>query len=310
MALRIEGADVSCDATSCDVPLGGDFTVAIETAGPPSEGYIAVQTNLYYGGLIYNATASGEDENVWPDNNLPVRFPSEPDAEARAAAHGGLTSIASPFTVSTFAGDLVVLSMSCTSENQTYTIALLAHEAGTNPLGSTYSLEDQTTVSVQVQSRMLLDPNNQGEVQELPVADAINVNCGAGGDGPDILTPLPPGNGNGPPPPPGEETLPPPEATEAAEATAESLATAAVEATAAAATSVALGTPPADGSTTLGGTPTDGDDVLGFLDDDDGDSNTVLWIIIAIVVIAVLAVAGVLGWRYWQARQEQSDSAE
>ena len=314
MALAIEGAGVSCDAATCDVPLGGDFTLAIRTDGPPSEGYIAHQTLLYYGGLIYNATETPEDENGWPDFVLFVRSPQEPTAEDRSAAHGAMSSLTPPFTVSTFEGDLVVLSMSCTSEDETFTVALLAFEPG-NPLGSTYSIdENQTTTPLNIQSRMLLDPINQGEVVEVPVADSISVNCGDGGPGGEIIPTVPPGNGNGPPP--AGATLPPPEATEAAVATEEFLASVALAAEAAAtseaaATNEALGTPPAgELTTTLGGTPTatDGGDTDG--EDDDGDSNTVLWIIIAIIVIAALAVAGVLGWRYWQARQDQSEPPE
>ena len=178
MALAIEGDGVSCDAATCYVPLEGDLTVAIQTDGPPAAGYIAVQTHLFYGGLIYNVTESLEDENAWPDNALPVRFPSVPRAEGRSVAHGGLTSITTPFIISTFEGDLVRLSMSCTSEEETFLVALLAYDAAVNPLGSTYSLEDQTTVPVEVQSVMSLDPNGQGEVQELPVGDVIDVSCG------------------------------------------------------------------------------------------------------------------------------------
>ena len=184
MALAIEGAGVSCDADAgtCDVPLGGDFTLAIQTDGLPSGGYIAVQTNLYYGGLIYNPTESAEDENVWPDNRLPVRARGAPSAEDRAVAHGGLTSLTQPFTASTFEGDLVLLSMNCTSENETFTVALIAYEVGTSPLGSSYSTDDQMTAPVNIQSVMSLDPINQGDVVEVPVADYINVSCGGGGD--------------------------------------------------------------------------------------------------------------------------------
>ena len=178
MALAIEGNGVSCEAATCYVPLDGDFTVAIQTDGPPAAGYIAVQTNLFYGGLVYNVTESLDDENVWPDNRLPVRFPAEPSAEGRSVAHGGLTSVTSPFIISTFEGDLVRLSMTCSSEEETFLVALLAYDKVANPLGSTYSLEDQTTVPVEVQSVMSLDPNDQGEVQELPVGDVIDVSCG------------------------------------------------------------------------------------------------------------------------------------
>ena len=91
MALNLAGDEVSCDApsepTSCSVPPGSTFTLSVDVIQPPEPGYVALQTDLYYGGLLYQPQ-SVEDEFVWPDGALPLRAPADPFGIEGLVSHG------------------------------------------------------------------------------------------------------------------------------------------------------------------------------------------------------------------------------
>lgn len=179
MALNAGGDGVSCDASSapdeCTVPLGGRFTVATELSGPPAEGYIGFQSQIYFGDLTWNA-ASSDAENVWPDNQLPVRSPAAPQFGTKAVAHGGLTGVTPPFTVSHFAGALAEITLTCSSSPGSHEVLLVAL-SDTTALGTSYTLLDTTAVSPPVIDERELDLDNNGVVEVAPIADILTINC-------------------------------------------------------------------------------------------------------------------------------------
>ena len=299
MALRVEGAGVSCDDEGCTVPLNGDFTLSVLTDGIPAGGYLAIQTHLYFGGLVYLPSDSEADENVWPDNSLPLRD----NSVDQYLSHGGLTSLTPPFALSTFEGALVELAMRCVGDDATVRLALLSYDVPANPLGSSYSLEENLlTVSATVIGEMELDPLGSGELRLVDVSAVLPVTCGAGGAiaDPPLLTVAPTLEPTGMPEPP--------ELTATAESQVAAVETVAAATAEAVATFIELGTPAAffvtgEDEPTLG---EDGDENGVEVGDDDGGGNTGLWIVIGVVVAVALVGAGVVGWRYYQQRQNGS----
>jgi uncharacterized repeat protein (TIGR01451 family) len=105
------------------VPGGGSFTLAIEAVGIPGGGYIGAQTFVVFGpDLSYNIAGAAPDEFVWPDcQDLTVvraQFTSE------AVNHGCLSGLINP-PVSTFIGNLVELSFTCSTASSSTEIELL-----------------------------------------------------------------------------------------------------------------------------------------------------------------------------------------
>jgi len=95
---------------------------------------------------------------------LEVRFDFE---TGTAVAHGGTAGLVPPLPTSTFKGDVVVISMTCTAGNSSNTITLVP-SGPTEPLGS--GIGDPIT----------------------PTSDSITINCGTGGAAP-TPTNTPPG---------------------------------------------------------------------------------------------------------------------
>jgi hypothetical protein len=193
MALNARGDGVTCDSAEpqkCTVPLGGNFTLAVEFLEPPAEGYIAVSTQLSLGGLTY-LPGSVEAENVWPDNQLPVRAPTPP---GQIVAHGGLTGLTAPFPVSRHEGSIVELTLQCSPDPDTFTADLITL-SGDSPLGASYALPSQETIPAKESGSIELDLNEDGTPEPVPTADSLDINCE---DVPPTPTPGP-GDGDGTP---------------------------------------------------------------------------------------------------------------
>ena len=87
MSLTIKEPAAACDdpfkPTKCNVPLGSPFVLSVQVNSLPVDGtgaevgYVGMQTMIVYGGLVYKPVAI-DDEIVWPDSFLPIRFPPGP----------------------------------------------------------------------------------------------------------------------------------------------------------------------------------------------------------------------------------------
>jgi len=284
-ALNASGAGVTCDApsepTECNAGLGAAFTLSLEVLDPPAAGYIALQTLLYLDGLPWTP-ASVEEENVWPDNQLPIRSPQSPDTGTVAVGHGGLTGLTEPFPLSHYEGSVVDLRVSCSTSPQTFDPAIIAENPAVSPIGTTLALQVDSMVPAPTIGTADLDLNQEGLTREVPVSRILTIKCGGQSapesDGvpgfdegafpdqaPATLTPV------GGTRPPGEPTAP-----------------AGDDETAAA----------TDGNRT---TRTPGPDVTA---NDDGDDGGVPWAIIGVVIGAV-AVAAAGGAYLWYLRRSR-----
>jgi hypothetical protein len=297
MALEVSGQGVECSGNTCEVPVGTQFTLQIVTAPPPPQGWIGVQTYLYNQGQLPYNFRTAEEENVWDGNVLELRSPQEPNGQDLLIAHGGVTSLTPPFTVTDYEGPLVDLRFTCAG-NSTSSMALLTY-AVENPLGSTYSVEqDAQTATPPSIGTIHIDANGDTTTEDVGYTDLVNIRCGTGDGGPGPIDPGPDGP-NGPDgqdgtPAPGDPTAAPsgPEATQTAIAAAADDTPSPDEATATA-ESIATATALAEAGEGDG----DGDD------DDNGGFPVWAWVVIGLAVVGVLGAGGYLGWRYWQSRQ-------
>ena len=190
MSLAITAPAVPCTdpPTTCAVPAGSAFRLAVVLDSAPPEGYIAIQTYVFYGGLTYNRAATPADEIVWPASALPVWYPPDDADSFGYIVHGSLSTVAQPFPVSNHAGRLVEFELSCPPEPGRFKLSLLAYEPFLdfgepgNPLGAAISLPDQTTVSPVKTGRSDLDLNLDGSIDPhseagRPIAATLEVRC-------------------------------------------------------------------------------------------------------------------------------------
>lgn len=160
------------------MPAGSQFGLSIILKGVPAEGYIAFQSQLYIGGLLYHPADSVETEVTWPDAILPLRSNSGP-----SVAHGGLSSLIAPFPASRYEGTMVELSMSCPAQPETFELALIGFAKGSSPLGSAIVLGHPhhirgDTVSIITGERADIDLYGFGEPEtDLPIAVTLRIDC-------------------------------------------------------------------------------------------------------------------------------------
>lgn len=179
LALNAQGAGVSCDEASepsaCVVPLAGPFTLAVELIDPPSDGYVAFQSQVSLGGLVWSPRASA-DENVWPDNTVPVRAPDPPELNAQVVSHGGLTGTSEPFPVSHHEGNVVEMTLTCSAEEESFEVALINYSDAT-PNGAAYSLADLLPIASKTVDERELDAVGSGTPTTVSVAGLLEINC-------------------------------------------------------------------------------------------------------------------------------------
>jgi len=181
MAISLAGPGVSCDApSSCAVPAGGPFDVAIEVSNAPAGGYVGFQTELFYDALTYSPAPVAQ-EVLWPESALPLRDPLAPAPGERLVAHADASATAPPLPASAHTGPVVALSFRCPPAAAFFVVALLPFDEAGRPFGAGFALPDgagglAATVPAGVSGTRLLDLDGAG-VEDVPVAAAVEVEC-------------------------------------------------------------------------------------------------------------------------------------
>lgn len=136
MALVVtdEAGAVVCHSSGdsiCDLPVGSDFTLAVDAFAVPENGYVLMQSAIDYGGdLIYNRVGSADDEIVWPDAVLALRA----DLAPGIIVHSAATGLLPPLPASYYEGIFVEISMSCSADESSTEVRLLPLD---DPVAST-----------------------------------------------------------------------------------------------------------------------------------------------------------------------------
>ena len=123
----------TCVGSKCTVPLNGAFTLQVNAVAPPTEGYIGIQTEVEYAGLVvnggrYKPKATAGDEIAWVDSAaLELRFPVSPTGMEGLVNHGAATSAIPPFPVSHAAGALLQLDFNCGGTSSSNVINLVPY---------------------------------------------------------------------------------------------------------------------------------------------------------------------------------------
>jgi len=149
----------TCDGSECTVPLDGAFTLSVEIITAPAD-YVLAQSYIEFGpDLTYNVTDAIADELSWADCNTSVALRDQ--QTATSVLHGCLTGLLPPLPVSNYTGNMIDLSMNCSSANSNTEVQLLPEGdpvALTN--GALFKLGDDTPV--------------------IPKVSNLTVICGAG----------------------------------------------------------------------------------------------------------------------------------
>ena len=188
MSLTITAPAVPCDdpVTTCAVPAGSAFRLAILVDSAPPEGYVAFQTQVFYGALAYNRAASPANEIVWPASVLPVWYPPDDSDGLGYIAHGSLSSLTPPLPVSHYSGRLVEFELSCPPASGSFKLSLLTYNdyqarGQINPLGSALSFPDQETIAPLRIGNADLDLNLDGKIhreeEAFAIAATLEVRC-------------------------------------------------------------------------------------------------------------------------------------
>lgn len=176
MVLDVKSGTVSCGGEIHDssnevcVPQSGAFTLAVEIIDAPDAGYNLAQTYLHYGTLLDYTLGTAGDEIVWTDcegvalNQLYTATgdSTEDSGEAVSVSHGCTTQTVPPLPISSYTGNFIEISMTCTAGDTSTLVELWEKShpvALTN--GSEFKLPDNSSL--------------------VPKVDTLYVNCGAGG---------------------------------------------------------------------------------------------------------------------------------
>jgi hypothetical protein len=118
MSLSVKSPAAACDdpakPTKCLIDTGAQFTLSVSVNDIPSGGYIGIQTEIDYGSLLYKPATDPADEIVWPDAGFPLRSPASPTGSEGLVNLASPTSLIPPFPVSTFTGNVVEITLTCT----------------------------------------------------------------------------------------------------------------------------------------------------------------------------------------------------
>ena len=112
-------------AADCTFANDEKFTLAVEAVQGPAAGYVGAQSYIDYGSdLIYDiSTQSAADEFVWPGCTPLIALRLQ--ASATSVLHGCLTGLLPPLPVSTFLGNFLELSVTCSAASSTTEVQLL-----------------------------------------------------------------------------------------------------------------------------------------------------------------------------------------
>lgn len=206
-SLNVHRPEGLCDdpekPTVCDIPAASEFGLSMSLNRTPPEGYIGAQTALFYGELRYNPTMFAEDEVVWPDSGIAVRGSPggrTPTGSEGTILHGSISGGTPPLHVSTYRGSLIQVSLTCSVQPQTFTLALLPYREAWTSAVSTYgaSVALPSTdgprgpiVPAKTVGQLDLDLDLSGtiepEEEQIDVAAMLEINCVA----PPTPTPTP-----------------------------------------------------------------------------------------------------------------------
>jgi hypothetical protein len=179
--------------TKCSMPTGSTFTLSVSVKGLPvdqttqqEDGYVGIQSQVFYGDLAYQPAAAAGDEIVWPESALPVRFPAAPTGREGTVAHGDVSGITPPFPPSTHAGNIVEIVLNCSAQPRRFKLALLPYDPLDRLLGAGFKLLDRQTGSLGQtvaaktvgQQDLDLDGNPQTPPETVDVAATLEINCG------------------------------------------------------------------------------------------------------------------------------------
>ncbi|MCH8064959.1 MAG: dockerin type I repeat-containing protein [Chloroflexi bacterium] len=140
MALTVKNGGTCADG-ACTVSTGDKFTLAVEIEVAPADGYILAQTWIDFGiQLTYNPAVARADEIVWPDCLAFTAVRSETDT---SVAHGCLSGLVPPLSPSTYIGNFVELSFTCSSGPSSTELRLV-------PLGESPADTSGTAFAVRV----------------------------------------------------------------------------------------------------------------------------------------------------------------
>lgn len=158
MRLRANGC-----AANCTFALGEKFTLAVEVVTAPAGGYTTAQSFIDYGSdLTYDSTLrSADDEIVWPDCESTVALRAE--TGPTFVNHGCVSGLSPPVPVSNHVGDLVRISVTCSSDDTSTTVGLLPlNDQQARTLGTAFVAGDLIT-------------------RIIPKVSGLLIHCGAGG---------------------------------------------------------------------------------------------------------------------------------
>ncbi len=198
MSLHVESPPDACDdtdrPTTCSIPPDATFTLSVTVDGLPVDpnteqeaGYVAFQSQVFYGDLAYEPAAAAADEIVWPEGALPVRSPAVPTGLERIVAHGDVSGVTPPLAPSNHTGGVVEIAFACPAQPQSFKLALLPYDPVDRPLGAGFKLLDQgtgelgQTVPAKTTGQQELDLDGRPETppETVDVAAVLVINCGA-----------------------------------------------------------------------------------------------------------------------------------
>ncbi len=149
------------------------FSLEVEAAKIPQNGYVGWQTLLHVGSLIYEPPDSN-DEFLWPDIALAVAIRAIVDPD-RSLSHGALSGLIPPLPVSQHTGPLVRLRLQCrdsganTAHRHPVYLLPLAKETGS--MGAAYAqLEGSVPLDV-------VDHVEIPDVGKIGVAGSVEIVC-------------------------------------------------------------------------------------------------------------------------------------
>ncbi len=193
LSLNVKRPQGLCDdpekPTKCNIPTASEFGLSVSLNNPPLEGYIAFQSQLFYGGLRYNPTTFVDQEIVWPDSAFSVRAGpggEPPTGTEGIVAHASMTAGFRPYPVSAHRGNVVQISISCSLQPQSFMLAFLPYADTTNTLGSGLRLPGSgggfgPIVPAQTVGQQDLDLDLSGTIEpdeeRLDAAATLEINC-------------------------------------------------------------------------------------------------------------------------------------
>ena len=178
-------------AADCTFANDEKFTLVVEIIEGPASGYVGAQSFIDFGpDLAYDAdAAAAADEVVWPDCSAPVALRAQTSPEF--VAHGCLTGLVPPLPASTYVGNFLEISLTCSPGSSSTEIRLVPFGDPDAPTsGAAFKLDDLVT-------------------DVIPKVSNVSVTCGAGAPA-DTPTPEGPTATTGPADTPGPTDTPAP----------------------------------------------------------------------------------------------------